>query len=166
MTVIKHLILRSSPVRESVEDPDQPGIGVSDPHTRPSYPDPDPDTLEHRFFLILCGLKWVFLRSVLWIRIGFNRNLIQLFTSMRIRILVRLCRPKKFNFKYKIYVGNNRNMLLNISTVPLHKKAGNRVYLLILFNILASGSGSPFPIQILTQESQIHVDLDSQHWLK
>jgi hypothetical protein len=37
-------------------------------------------------------------------------------------------------------------MLLNISTVPLHKKAGNRVYLVFLFNILVSGSGSAFPI--------------------
>jgi hypothetical protein len=75
--VIKHLILRSAPVGERVEDPDQPGISiiVSDPHTRPSYPDPDHDTMEHRLFLILCGQKWVLLRSVLRIRPGFSADL-------------------------------------------------------------------------------------------
>ncbi len=73
---------------------------------------------------------------------------------MRIRILVELCRHKKFNFYMEkiFYVGNTGMSLIKDAysmyrrNKGLFWKARNQLYLLILVNFLAPGSGSAFQL--------------------
>jgi hypothetical protein len=84
----------------------------------------------------------------MWTQIRFR---IQAAKLMRIQILVRLCCYKKFVLTWKIYF---------ICPKRPDWKAGNQVYLLILVNFLAPGSGSTFPIRTWIQEIQINANPD------
>jgi hypothetical protein len=80
---------------------------------------------------------------------------------MRIRILVTLGRQ---NVELLLYVGNRiGHKTYQSRCKSLFERLEISLFLLILFNCLASGSGSAFQIRIRIQESQINADPDPHY---
>ncbi len=74
---------------------------------------------------------------------------IKLIFSTRIRIQIQVAKPMRIHAYPEV-----QNPF---------RMAGNQVYLLIMVNFHATGSGSAFLIQTRIQDSQINADPDSQH---